>query len=294
MVMRSHDLRRWRQVKLFEPPEGVVNGSWIGTSHLCGDDERLYLFLRVHTPREEGVRNRLYLTSTQDGVHWSEPKLATDPDGPFWTWRVRRHNRKFYAAFPHPSDGDSSFDLMVSDDGLQWTRHARIAPRRPDGVKSFTGESDLHWRPDGELWCVERTSNGTFMFWAKQPYTQWQGGVTIGYCDAPAMCASGPDVYLAGRGPVKTTPKPNEIGGKKGTTVVYRLTRGSTELVASFPAGGDASYPGLVSPKPGKLVLSFYSDVAYQTGEIKPKYHGQYGYKLTTNDIYLAEITVDE
>ena len=86
-------------------------------------------------------------------------------------------------------------------------------------------------------------------------------------------------------------------GGKwegvgNGTTGLYHLTKGKAELIRHFPQGGEASYPGLVSPEPGKLALSFYSDVAYWTGLVKPKHFPQFRYKASESDICLAEIVV--
>ena len=106
------------------------------------------------------------------------------------------------------------------------------------------------------------------------------------------MCETDGQVYVAGRGLAKVVLKPNEIGGKKGAPTLYHLTREETKPLVSFPAGGDCSYPGLISPEPGKLIMSFYSDVAYQSGQVKPKFHDEYGYKRTACDIYLAEINL--
>ena len=287
IVMRSHDLRRWRKVKLFEPPEGVIDGSGIGTSHLCADEERLYLFLRVHTPTNEGQLDRLYMTSTSDGVTWSEPTLTRFADGGyFFSWRVRTHDGKFYSAIPlREGDKPELLDLMISEDGITWSRHARI-----DADKTFRGESDLYWRADGELWCVVRTKRGSFMYWAQPPYQQWEGGTQLPGGDAPAICQSGSQVYYAGRGPAKVVPQENDIGG--GTTCVWHLRRGTAELIVSFPAGGDVSSPGLISPEPGRLVITFHSDIAYQMGPIKPKHPTEFRDEQPMSDVYIAEIEV--
>ena len=66
------------------------------------------------------------------------------------------------------------------------------------------------------------------------------------------------------------------------------------ELLVSSPAGGDASYCGLVSPMPGKMVMTYYSDVAYQTQFVKLKYFPRYRYKYSDNDIYLVVIDLGD
>ena len=285
VLLRSNDLRRWHEVNLFESPNGLEGGFAVATGHFCIADQRLFMFLGVRKPTQ------IFVTSTANGVNWSQPQLLELGDLHPYPWRVRYHEGSFYNAVTYLGENVGVLDLITSDDGVHWKRHARIAETPPVGTKYFTEESELLWRPDGELWCVVRTGSA-HMYWSKPPYTSWQGGIKIGWCDAPAMCETGGQVYVAGRGPAKVVLKPNEIGGKKGAPTLYRLTREGAEPLVSFPAGGDCSYSGLISPEPGKLIMSFYSDVAYQAGQVKPKFHDEYGYKRTACDIYLAEIKV--
>ena len=79
-----------------------------------------------------------------------------------------------------------------------------------------------------------------------------------------------------------------------GNAIVSRFPLGNVELIRHFPTGGDASYPGLVSPEPGRLAISYYSDVAYWTGTVKPRHFSEWRYKSTECDIYLAELNVPE
>ena len=287
VILRSNDLRRWYESKLFESPYGIAKGSATGGGHFCATEDRLYMFFNVRHPIH------MFVSWTDDGLQWSDPQLVRLGDSHPYTWRVRHHQGKLYSAISHLGTNMHLLDLVVSDDGVEWKHHARIGDQPPDGLDYFTEESDLHWRPDGELWCVVRT-HGAYMYWASPPYTQWQGGVSIQQADGPTICASGETVYLAGGGPSKTIPQPDAISRRSRTTNLYRLTRGGTELIVSFPTGGDASYPGLISTEPGKLMMSFYSDVAYQSGQVKLKHYLQYEYKLTECDIFLTEIELGE
>ena len=79
-----------------------------------------------------------------------------------------------------------------------------------------------------------------------------------------------------------------------GTTGLYRLRRDQAELLVTLPPGADAAYPGLISVEPGKLILSYYSDVAYISGQSRPMHFPEYDYKRTESDIYIAEIDVGE
>ena len=125
------------------------------------------------------------------------------------------------------------------------------------------------------------------------------------------MCESGGQVYLAGRcansrqgipGADGTMPfalqntfSHQEVAGVRfGTTGLYRLTRDRADLLVLMPPAYDASYPGLVSVEPGKLIMSYYSDVAYASGQVPLEHFPEFRTKESECDIYLAEIEVGE
>ena len=290
VILRSTDLRRWHEAKVFEPPDGIVDRTGMGRAAFCPTNERLYGFMIAETPREQGVFGRVYCTWTDDGVRWAEPEPVRMGDRYPYTFRVRHHDGRFYSAinainFPGP---EQPLDLITSDDGTNWTAHARIAAKHP---KLFTEESDLHWLPDGELWCVVRSGSGALFYWAKPPYTEWSGTDLGVRCDAPVMCTTNGKVYLAGRVEAPGEEPGSATGtGGSGTTGLYHLTRGKAKLLLSLPPGGDAAYAGLVSPEPGKLVMSTYSDQAYFSDAVKPTHFPEYLYKRSDCDIYVAEI----
>ena len=93
-------------------------------------------------------------------------------------------------------------------------------------------------------------------------------------------------MFVAGRVPV--------AGNPHGTTGVYRLRRDRADLILSMPAGGDSSYPGLISLEPGRLAMSFYSDLAYWSGLVRPRHFDTYHRKRSECDIYLTEFRVGE
>ena len=281
VMLRSNDLKRWREVAVFEPPGGVVDGRGIAAGHLTQDEARLYIFSPVQFPGESEEPSRIYMSWTEDGQTWSPPQVLRLGDYYPYTWRVRLYEGRFYSAICYREHDEGPFDLIVSDDGVNWERQARIAASDP---RHFTEESDLHWRPDGELWCVVRSHGSALMYWARPPYDSWDGVDLEVRCDAPALCASGGRVYLAGRVGVG--------GNQHGTTGVYQLEHGQADPVLVMPPGGDSSYPGLISLDAGQLAMSYYSDVAYWSGMVKPRYFDAYRRKQSECDIYLAEFTV--
>ena len=123
------------------------------------------------------------------------------------------------------------------------------------------------------------------------------------------MCESGGEVYLAGRAsaasigmPNSDRTKPFELqntfshpGGPQvrwGTTGLDRLRRNRAEFLVTMPPGADAAYPGLVSLETDKLIMLYYSDVAYISGQVRPRHFPEYRYKQWECDIYIAEIEV--
>ena len=289
VILRSTDLRRWHEAKVFEPPDGIVDKSGINGAHFCPTDERLYAFIAAKTPQEEGTFGRLYCTWTDDGIRWAEPDLVR-MDGKYpYTFRVRHHDGRFYSAINNasPERKRESLDLITSNDGTQWREHSQIAAEHP---KQFTEESELHWLPDRELWCVVRSNSTALFYRAKPPYTEWSGTDLGVHCDAPVMCSVNSKVYLAGRVKQGATTG----AGNFGTTGLYHLTRGKAKLILSLPPGGDAAYAGLVSPEPGKLVMSTYSDEAYFSDAVKPMHFPEYVHKRSECDIYVAEIELQD
>lgn len=308
VILRSADLRRWHEAQVFEPPGGIVDGSGVDTAHFCATEERLYAFFRVVTPKPTGGNgNRSFVSSTADGVRWSEPEALTVDGFRPYTWRVRWREGRFYCAL-HYLEEATPFDLIASDDGIHWHKYAEIAAANEHGCSE---ESELHWRPDGELWCVVRTDRAE-LYCSRPPYTEWEKALVLtAGCDAPVMCESGGEVYLAGRCSGSGSGTPGADGTmpfalqntfshrespfiRSGTTGLYRLRRDRADLLVLLPPGYDASYPGLISLEPGKLTMSYYSDVAYVSGEVRPMHFPEYRYKESESDIYIAEIEVGE
>ena len=299
VILRSADLRRWHEAQVWEPPMGIVDRSGADHAHFCTDGDRLYAYFRVMTPRPPGgPDNHVYVSSTADGVRWSEPEKTTLEDGFPYVFRARWHEGTFYSATGDSGVEGAPFLLLTSEDGVHFKRHAQIAPFDPGPpFLGFSAESELHWRPDGELWCVIRTGGPAVLYCAKPPYVDWQETLAIdSKCDAPSICESDGQVYVAGRcrAPHNTFSHRESPFAHSGTTGLYRLRRDRADLLVMMPAGHDASYPGLVSLEPGKLVMSYYSEVAYGSGEVRPRYFPEFIYKQTDCDIYIAEIEVGE
>ena len=162
------------------------------------------------------------------------------------------------------------------------------------------------------MWCVVRAQPRSLSYCAVPPYTAWEHDLVLhDGCDAPVMCDCAGQTYLAGRaaaaghgkpgadgrmpfGAVNTFSHPSVPFARWGTTGLYLLDRDRAELLVTLPPAADAAYAGLISPEPGKLVLSTYSDVAYISGQVRPMHFPEYQYKRSDCDIYIAEIEVGQ
>ena len=290
VVLRSVDLRRWHEVKVFNNPNGMRGGQRKGLQdgHFCDAGDRLFLFYDSREPLG------MFVSWTDNGGDWS-PAQATrmaggGSDVQPYTWHVRSFDGRFHSAVCLE---EGPLDLIVSDDGVSWSGEAQIGPDPNPGEGFYTEESDLYRRTDGQMWCVVRTVGGTRLFWSDPPYARWHGNLKISMCDAPVMCELDGQMYIAGRCQApRFWEAQDHRAYPQGSTGLFHLTQEGSLLLVGFPAGGDASYPGLVSTEPGKLVLAYYSDVAYWTGLIKPRSYPEYRYKQTDCDIYVAQIDV--
>ena len=301
VVLRSNDLLRWHEVGAFESPYGIDSGCGAADGHFCVTPDQLYLVLGTRNP------THAFILSTGNGFSWSEPQLMQMDEVVPYFWRIRWHEGKFYAPVNcFESEETPRLDLVVSDDGVRWSRHAPIATGMPPGGvdehAGYTEESDLHWRPDGSMWCVNRAQPRSLFFKAAPPYKQWELDLVLHEgCDAPVMCVCGDAVYLAGRcaiaasrGLHNTFSHHSSPFSKLGTTGLYRLRPGQADLLVTLPPGADAAYAGLVSLESGKLIMSTYSDVAYISGQVRPMNFPEYEYKRSECDIYIAEIEVGQ
>ncbi|MAE59799.1 MAG: hypothetical protein CMJ49_00425 [Planctomycetaceae bacterium] len=289
VVLRSNDFRRWHEIAVFDRPQGFSGAydSGVQDGHFTDAGDRLYLSINTRVPTD------CFMAWTEDGNHWSEPKaMRMGSEVEPFIWRVRWHEGMFYSAVSYDLER-APLELIVSEDGVTWRKHAQIAGTE---AHDWSSESDLLFRADGELWCVVRSEWPAIFFRAEPPYVDWDGGDTtghgIGLCDAPAMCEVDGEVFVAGRIEAPRFLGDYPLGYPQGTTGLYHLWKDGGRPLIALPIGGDASYAGLVSPEPGRLVMSYYSDVAYWSGALPTQSTPHFEYKRSDCDIYLAEIEV--
>ena len=278
VVLRSVDLERWQQVGYIKTAFDNRDAKIVAT------ENKLYAYFAdsAYAEVDGELRQTIYtcVSTSEDGFHWSLPVRVYKRN--YWLWRVRFHDGIFYSA-------EKGGELLVSADGFNWSQKAFIPSTDPDGPFSqqpdperahdhrtgpFFNEADLFFRPDGELWCVSRTkrsNNHSLFYFSRPPYETWEVADLETMIQSPVICESGGEVYVAGRrSPTATWPPQH---GPAGNTGVFRLEHGRVEPIAALPSDGDAAYPGMLSQKEGKLLISYYSQHAYTSGVVPGRKH---------------------
>jgi hypothetical protein len=254
-VMRSADTRTW------EPCGTLDTAGDDRDPHFTATDDALYVYFGTWDlrhmdgnapPDRQSVRS--YFASTNDGVTWSKIQGIYEPD--WWVWRVRYLDGRFYGiAYTayRPKPAERVMQLVVSDDGLNWTLASKIADRRQPS------ESDLTMLEDGSLFVVTRMQddiNEGFIWRSNPDHSEWTGETVGDIVHSPALAKWMDRFFVAGR---------SRDSEQQSVTRVWELIDGKAVELITLPSGGDTSYPGLIvdpntvdAERPA-LLVSWYS-----------------------------------
>lgn len=260
-VFASEDRRRWHpaaNVKIH------TDGDNRDPTIMAFGDQLALMFVVVH-PDGDDMLTRQYVAFSNNGYDWGEPRrILGDRDHIF---RTREYDGAQYGVNIHrASRTQSDISLVKSDNLVDWDTVAPIG----DGDMQLN-ETDLIFRPDGELWIVgrtRRTPDHAMFGVAKPPYTQWEMSELNQVVHAPLMMDVDGEVFMCGRC------MPREHGDTTwpfGATLgVWRVTRGEAELIMRVPAVRDSSYAGWLTDPAGRVCMAYYSQHAYYLGVVEP------------------------
>ncbi len=235
-VMRSADMRTWESCGTLDTAGDDRD------PHFTATDDALYVYFGTWDlrhmdgsalPDRRSVRS--YFASSTDGTTWSEIQGIYEPD--WWVWRVRYLDGRFYGiaytAF-RPKPDEREMQLIVSDDGLNWTLKSEIANRRQPS------ESDVTLLDDGSLFVVTRMQdeiNEGFIWRSNPEHTEWTGETVGDIVHSPALARWKGRFFVAGR---------SRNAERAWVTRVWELVDGKVVELITLPSGGDTSYPGLI------------------------------------------------
>ncbi|MGQ9591569.1 MAG: sialidase family protein, partial [Planctomycetota bacterium] len=241
-VIRSEDGERWepaarisvpgvdlRDPKLSEAPDGrlVLLGGW-----------RTW-------PREAKGLLRSWVSFSEDGSSWTEPRLVLSEGE--WLWRILWHEgRALGVAYRMSAEASWVSRLYASPDGLAYEPLADF-----EEAPGLT-EATLRAGEAGALHCLHRRDAGTrtaLLGTSPAPYREWTWKDSGFHLGGPNAILHGGRWLAAGRW---------MVGNPKTVVALLSWELGTLEPLLELPSGGDTSYPGLASFG-DELWASYYS-----------------------------------
>lgn len=235
VVLRSSDAKKWRKVLHLNVLPDDRDPQLLATK------KRLFLY----DPARKGGVLTSFVTYTDDGKMWSEPRQVYDDHSIFW--KPVAHGGKLYAtAHVSSSDGKArQAHLITSKDGLAWKKISKIRGG------NWESETTIHFGADGKLVAFLRQIRGSppsAILESRAPYTEWTGRSSTRHLSGHAVYTFDHTTYLLSR---------TRNGGKNGT-MVYVYEKGKLLPYCKIPSGGDCSYPAAVRIA-DEMLISYYS-----------------------------------
>jgi hypothetical protein len=301
VILKSLDLKRWHQVTTIT----IEGNHW--NPKFCKAGNQLFLSFTTTYPNQNprDISGKLlhpnqkiaptitHITSSDDGVKWTPPHPALQNQ---ILYKIRRHDGVFYAAgWKWKQDirdnRHGPLNLLSSDDAQTWSPISLIT-----GIKDNPNETDLWFKPDGEVWAITRTNRKpwhSLFFSSRPPYKEWNRTDLKTTIHCPCFAECNGQLFVAGRRWWEELWIPQKLY-PQGTTAIWTVKKGKIIPFWALPTDGDSGYPGLISTETGTLLMSFYSQHAYTSGDIpwkiKPRSLELTDLWLTDDDIFIAEI----
>ncbi len=242
-VLSSKDGKAWASEALV-----TAKDSDLRDAKICrAPDGRLMLAGAgaLHTPIN-GASHQSYVWFSQDGKDWGEAIPIGDPG--YWLWRVTWHENIAYAV-GYATGKKRTTRLYRSTDGRKFDV---LVPEL--FAQGYPNESSLLFLKDGTALCLMRRDDkeapAAMLGTAKAPYTDWTFRSTGTQIGGPQLISL-PDgrIVVGGR---------DYLGKAKTNLWLLDPAAPKVTAIATFPSGGDTSYPGLVF-REGLLSVSYYS-----------------------------------
>jgi beta-xylosidase len=116
---------------------------------------RYWMVVSLH---REGPENHLYLLTSEDGRHWSEPvRLTRFPAKNNYPALMRDREGRLWLAFTSTISGEEDLFLMGSPDGERWSSPVQLTYAHLEGRRGKADYKDLAVAPNGDFWLVYRS-----------------------------------------------------------------------------------------------------------------------------------------
>ncbi len=237
VLLRSPDGEAWTEARTFNFLVDDRDPQMLAT------DGRLFLY----APCLTGAKCTSFVTYTDDGEKWSEPKPVYEPRTIFW--KPTRLDGKFYATAHVKAEGQDggsirAVDLITSDDGLAWKKVSTIRKG------NWESETTILFTPQKKAvaFLRQKYSVPGFILEADAPYETWTSRPAGTHLSGHCVVTFGGTTYLFSR----------TMDGSKQGTMIYTFDDGKLVPWCELPSGGDSSYPAAVQVGDHMLV-SYYA-----------------------------------
>ncbi|MFT3772332.1 MAG: sialidase family protein [Minicystis sp.] len=246
----------------------AVNDRDIRDPHFFVVGSKLYIKtlsrLPVTSKRDSDVDTVALVSSTSDGVTWSELKQAGPNTWSFW--RIREQGGTYYSAAYE--DGDKSVSLFSSKDGETWTKGAAVYSVAEDTPL----ETELTFMPSGKLLALVRMDGTddellgdigrlrTKICWADAPYDTFTCPDEINgqRLDGPLSFFHDGRLFMVAR---------KHLGAdQRKRTSLFEITGdfatgGKIDIKewGELPSAGDTSYAGAADIDKDRVLVTWYS-----------------------------------
>lgn len=253
-VIKSADGEAWESAALLEEKGVDLRDPKVSLA----PDGRLMLVMGgsiydgVEGPKtRKRVSSHTRVSFSKDGREWTPPKPVDGIADDHWLWRVTWHKGVGYGAVYSTEDRTKfrrTLTVWRTADGVKYERP--IEPKPPVNLS----EATVRFLADDSMVILLRGEEKDRHAWvgvSKPPYERWEwkdGG----------RAAQGPNFIVMGDGRMFYSGR-DFPDGKGARTVFGRMTLEKLDPLATFPSGGDTSYPGLVEAGDGVVWVSYYA-----------------------------------
>lgn len=270
LILCSDDAKTWKQVGEFSVPQRDVRDP-----HFLIFKEKLFVYSgtwfcgKTLSPKSRTVNDHLgYAVTSIDGANWSQPQMLEGTYG-HYVWRAATDGKKAYLCAYRiknfdPASKKRQSALLESEDGFTFTKAGAF-------MEEKGGETAFLFEPNGDLLAIDRFgSDKAWLVRSKAPYKKFQRKEMKHFIGGPLLVKWGEHYLVGGR----------DVTSGRAKTSIHWLVNDELKTIATFPSGGDCSYPGFVQLSPTKAVVSYYSSHEKDKG----------GKAYTA--IYLAELEI--
>jgi len=249
-ILESKDVDVWASAALIS-----LEGFDLRDAHLSVTPDGRLMLIGGAAPREKDNQSAptgSFVSFSKDGRQWTQPQIVVEPGR--WLWCVTWHKGKAYGVSYTAGKGDRYLDLLVSEDGIHYTKYVPGLFER-----GYPNEVTLRFDSEGTCYALVRRDRrgdepSSAMLGISRPdYKKWQwknlGSEFNGFGGPNFIQIPGGRWLAAGR---------MHDGGAHTALCYLDVENGKMTRLLKLPSGGDTSYPGMVWHN-NILYISYYS-----------------------------------